>query len=189
MLQRPDYSILDPLTEICEVVGFNLCYLYVNDAATEWEDTHKDQLVGRPMLELHPEIESTRLFRHLTECLAKRKPVEFEDELFPPGSAGTRWKIRIDPVREGALIHATGPSLSRTKVRVRKPAAPAGFTMDPRPAYNSLRSDPGFDLQVEGWLDELDYGPTRPTNISTRWQTGPWRSPKWRGCRKARSSR
>ncbi len=149
---------------------FNLCYLYVNDAALEWEDSQKDKLIGRPVLELHPEIGSTRLFRHLNECLAKRTPVEFEDELFPPASAGTKWKIRIDPVREGALIHATGPSPSRTKTRIRQPAAPAGFTadparhtMDPRPAYHSVRSDPAFDLQVEGWLDELDLR-THETN-------------------------
>lgn len=170
MLQRPDYSILDPLTEICEVVGYNLCYLYVNDAAMEWEGIHKDQLIGRPVLALHPEIESTRLFRRLNECLAKRKPVEFEDELFPPGSAGTRWRIRIDPVREGALIHATGPSLTRTNAGAAVRVAPAAIhgsqahpAMDPLPVFSSARSDPAFDLQVEGWLDELDLR-THETN-------------------------
>ncbi len=35
--------------------------------------------------------------------------------------------------------------------------------MDPRPAYHSVRSDPAFDLQVEGWLDELDVR-THETN-------------------------
>jgi len=170
MLQRPDYSILDPLTEICEVVGYNLCYLYVNDAATEWEDNYKDKLIGRPVLEFHPEIESTPLFRHLKECLAERKPIEFEDELFHPGSAGTRWKIRIDPVREGVLIHAVGLSPFRSKLRVSRLAAPAGITgnparhtMDPWPVYKSAGGDPARDLQIEGWLDELDLR-THETN-------------------------
>jgi HD-GYP domain-containing protein (c-di-GMP phosphodiesterase class II) len=170
MLQRPDYSILDPLTEICEVVGYNLCYLYVNDAAMEWEDTYKDQLIGRPVLEFHPEIESTHFFRHLQECLVERKSIEFEDELFPSGSAGTKWKIRIDPVREGVLIHAVRLSPARTKVRVSRPAASAGITgnparqpMNPWPAYKSPAGDPARDLQIEGWLDELDVR-THETN-------------------------
>ena len=36
MFQGSDYSILDHLTAICDIVDFNFCYLYVNDAAAEW---------------------------------------------------------------------------------------------------------------------------------------------------------
>jgi HD-GYP domain-containing protein (c-di-GMP phosphodiesterase class II) len=163
MFQRPDYTILDPLAEICEVVGYNLCYLYVNDAAAEWEHVARERMIGRPLAELHPEIESSRLFRHLQKCLEKRQPVEFEDRLPHSGSAGIRWKIRIDPVREGALLHVTKASASRTKSGSKEAALAAGTTdahppepAGPGPAYYSASLDPSRDLQIEGWLDDLD---------------------------------
>jgi len=163
MFQRPDYTILDHLTEICEVVGYNLCYLYVNDAAAAWEGFSRDKLIGQPLLELHPEIESTLFFGRLTECLKKREPVEFEGKLSHAGSGGTRWKIKISPVREGALIHAGRLSAAGTKVRIRKPAGLKGMSggllrhpTGPWPVYDKTRNDPARDLQIEGWLDELD---------------------------------
>ena len=94
MFQGPDYTILDHLTEICEVVDFNLCYLYVNDAALEREYISRDKLIGRKVLEVHPDIKATYLFLHLKECLEKRKSFEFEDKSSYPNSAITRWKIK-----------------------------------------------------------------------------------------------
>lgn len=163
MFQRPDYTILDHLTEICEVVDFNLCYLYVNDAAVEREHISKDKLIGHTVLELHPNIESTRLFLHLKECLEKRKSVEFEDKSSNPNSAIARWKIKIDPVAEGAFIHSTALSAYKTKIKIRKSTLRAITTnkylqrsIDRLPAYNSVSKDPSEDLQIEGWLDALD---------------------------------
>jgi HD-GYP domain-containing protein (c-di-GMP phosphodiesterase class II) len=115
------------------------------------------------VLELHPDIESTLLFRHLKDCLEKRKSVEFEDKLSYLDSAMKRWKIKIDPIREGALIHSTGLSATRTKVKVRKPTLRAGLTtghrqypIEPGPAYKRVSKDQSNDLQIEGWLDALD---------------------------------
>jgi HD-GYP domain-containing protein (c-di-GMP phosphodiesterase class II) len=163
MFQRPDYTILDHLTEICEVVDFNLCYLYVNDAAAEREHISKDKLIGHTVPEVHPDIESTQLFLHLKECLEKRRSVEFEDKSSHPDSTITRWEIRIDPIAEGAFIHSTGLSADKTKVKIKKQMVRAGITnrhlrrpIDPWPAYNSLSKDQSKDLQIEGWLDALD---------------------------------
>jgi HD-GYP domain-containing protein (c-di-GMP phosphodiesterase class II) len=166
MFQRPDYTILDHLTEICEVVGYNLCYLYVNDAAAEWERISRDQMIGLSVLELHPEVESTPLFQYLKECLEKRRPAKFTDHLARTGSAGTGWEIKIDPIREGALIHLTRLSTSRTKDKARDQLVRTGMASggppqpaDRRPVYNR----DSRDLQIEGWLDELDVR-TRETN-------------------------
>jgi HD-GYP domain-containing protein (c-di-GMP phosphodiesterase class II) len=162
MFQRPDYTILEHLTEICEVVDFNFCYLYVNDAAAEWEHISRDQLIGRRVEEVHPDMEFTRLFSHLKECLEKRKSVEFEDRAASPDDTTRRWKIRIDPVADGAFIHSAGLSAYKTKVKVKKNSAPAGITsgrlqspIDAWPSYNAL-SKYQLDLQIEGWLDALD---------------------------------
>src|SRR5574339_286708 len=125
MFDRLDYTILDDLTEICEVVDFNLRYLYVNEAAAEREHVSKDKLIGHTMLEVHPNFTATHLFLHLKVCLQKRKSAEFEDKLPYPDSALTRWKIKIDPVAEGALVRSTGITTRTTKVRIKKRAAHA----------------------------------------------------------------
>jgi len=162
MFQRPDYTILEHLTEICEVVDFNFRYLYVNDAAAKWEHISRDKLIGRTLLEAHPDIESSLLFLNLKECLEKRKSVEFEDRISSPDNTITSWKIEIDPVADGAFIHSAGLSSNKTKVKVKKNSARPGITgghlqhpSDPWSAYKAL-SKYQLDLQIEGWLDALD---------------------------------
>jgi HD-GYP domain-containing protein (c-di-GMP phosphodiesterase class II) len=157
MFQGPDYTLLDHMAEICEVVDFDLRYVYMNDAAAEREQLSREKLIGHGLLELHPGLQSTPLFRHVQQCLEQRKPVEFEDESSYPNSAVTRWKIRITPIAAGALIQSTGISLSKTKVRIKKQMAAAGRSgghvrhlVDPWPA------GPSNDLLIEGWLDDLD---------------------------------
>jgi len=157
MLQRSDYTILDHLTEICEVVDFDLCYSYVNEAAAERENIPREELIGNTMLELHPGIESTRFFLHLRKCLEERKPAEFEDNLSYPNCPVIRWKVRIDPIAEGALIHSMGVTTNRTNVKLRRnrlPSAIAGG--NPWRAAGGLSRDPSRDMQIEGWLDSLD---------------------------------
>ena len=162
MFQRPEYTILEHLTEICEVVDFNLRYLYVNDAAAEWEHISKDKLIGHTVLEVHPDIESTPLFLHLKECLEKRKSVEFEDRSSNPDNTLKRLKIRIDPVADGAFIHSAGLYMYKTKVKIKKNSVRTIVTdghlqhpIDTSPAYDSLSRDQ-LDLKIEGWLDALD---------------------------------
>ena len=162
MFQRPDYTILEHLTEICEVVDFNLRYLYVNEAGAEWERIAREKLIGRTMLEIHPEMESTPFFSHLKECLEKRKSVEFEDRLSSPDGTSAGWKIKIDPVADGAFIHSARLSASKTKVKIRKNTTRTGIArghlqqpIDTWFKYNAL-SKYQLDLQIEGWLEALD---------------------------------
>ena len=162
MFQRPDYTILEHLTEICEVVDFNLRYLYVNEAGAEWERIAREKLIGRTMLEIHPEMESTPFFSHLKECLEKRKSVEFDDISFDLHNAETKVKIKMDPVADGAFIHSAGLSAYKTKVKIKRNSARMGITYGQlqRPinrwsAYHGLNKYQ-LDLQIEGWLDALD---------------------------------
>ena len=169
MFQRPDYTILDHLTEICEVIDFNFRYLYVNDAAAEWEQISRENVIGRSVLEIHPDIESTPLYLHLKECLEKRESVEFEEKSSHPVNILKSWRITIDPVADGAFIHSAGLSTYKTKVRIRKNSAGTMIAngqlrspIDASSAYDNPGRDQ-LDLQIEGWLDALDAR-TRETN-------------------------
>jgi HD-GYP domain-containing protein (c-di-GMP phosphodiesterase class II) len=162
MFQRPDYTILDHLKEICEVIDFNFRYLYVNDTAAEWEQISREKLIGRSVLEIHPDIDSTPLYLHLRECLETRKSVEFEEKYSHPVNTTKRWRITIDPVADGAFLHSAGLSTYKTKVRIRKNSARTMIAsgrpehpIEPSPAYDKAGRIQ-LDLQIEGWLDALD---------------------------------
>jgi len=153
MFQTPDYTILDHLAEICEVVDFNFRYLYVNDAAAEHEQTPKDEMLGQTILELHPNIETTPIFSRLKECMNERKSIEFEDKL-------SKRKIKIEPVPEGALIHSIGLPAHKTKVKINRKTVPA--IINNGYLQRSIR-DQSKVLEIEGWLDALDLR-TKETN-------------------------
>ena len=153
MFQTPDYTILDHLAEMCEVIDFNFRYLYVNEAAAEKEQLPKDEILGYSLLEVHPNIETTPIFPHLQECLNTRKPIEFEDR-------ASRQKIKIEPVPEGALIHSIELPTPKTKVKVRNNAV-STITNDGR-LRQAIRGRSRV-LEIEGWLDALDLR-TKETN-------------------------
>jgi HD-GYP domain-containing protein (c-di-GMP phosphodiesterase class II) len=170
MFQTPDYTILDHLTEVCQVVDFNFRYVYVNEAAAEREYTSREKILGHAVREIHPNIEATPLFSHLKECMDERRSVEFEDRSSYPNSPFTTWKIKMDPVPEGVFIHSTGLSAHKTKIKIKQKTAPA--TMDCHYSqyhtqksfsYDKIITSQSKSLEMEGWMDALDSR-TRETN-------------------------
>jgi HD-GYP domain-containing protein (c-di-GMP phosphodiesterase class II) len=144
MFQAPDYSILDHLKAMCAVVDFDFRYVYVNKAAAQHERMTREDMLGHTIMELHPNSETTLLLPRLRECLEARCPVELEDQL-------GKWKIKIEPVSEGAFIHWMRLPAPKTKVR-------------PNSKLSQLITDTGYPqrfteqkiLEIDGWLDSLD---------------------------------
>jgi len=153
MFQTPDYTILDHLTAMCAVVDSNFRYLYVNKAAAKHEQMSREEMLGHTILELHPNSETDLILSYLKECFSTRKGVEFED----PQS---RWKIKIEPVSEGAFIHWIRLPASKTKVKLKRnkqlvpPQIDGGYLQ---------RSVEHRVLEMDGWLDALDVR-TKETN-------------------------
>ena len=164
MFQAPDYTILDHLSARCAVVDSNYRYLYVNKAAARQEHMSREEMLGRSMLDVHPKDEMELIAPHLQECLQTHKPVDFQDEQ-------SKWRIKIEPVQEGAFIHWIRLPASKTRVKVRNSAAAPfhtenrypPFALEALPAFaSSLKTRPEV-LEVEGWLDSLDIR-TKETN-------------------------
>ena len=150
MIQTPDYTILDHLTAMCAVVDFNSRYLYVNQAAAKHAKMSKERMLGHSIQELSSTGEADLMISHLKECLNTRQTIEFEDPL-------SKWKIKIEPVTEGAFIHWIRMPASKTKVKIRGANQPGSLMMDNGYLQRSRV------LEIEGWLDSLDLR-TRETN-------------------------
>jgi HD-GYP domain-containing protein (c-di-GMP phosphodiesterase class II) len=152
MFQTPDYTILDHLAAMCAVVDRNLRYVYVNKAVAQHEQLSREAMLGHTLLELNPTKE-TELLAHVKECLSTHKSVEFEE----PSS---RWKIKIEPVAEGAFIHWIRITAPKTKVKVKNNTQGISFTTDRGYLQHLSQS---MDMELDGWLDSLDMR-TKETN-------------------------
>lgn len=95
---------LDNMVEGCQIIGFDWCYLYLNDAAVRAGRQPKDALVGHTMMEMYPGIENTDMFAVLQRSMSERIIQEIENEFtYPDGSKGW-FELHIQPVPEGIFI-------------------------------------------------------------------------------------
>lgn len=113
-------SMLDNMLEGCQIIGFDWCYLYVNDAVAKQGRHSKEELIGHTMMEMYPGIEHTKMFAFLRLCMEKRTPHHMENEFtFPDGTKGW-FKLGIYPVPEGIFISSidiTGHKQAEEKLK------------------------------------------------------------------------
>jgi len=99
-------TTMDTMLEGCQVLDFELRYLYVNDAAERQNRRPKEELLGRPYQDVWPGIEQTEVYRLVRRCLEERVVQRMENEFrFPDGAVG-RFELIMQPVPEGVLIES-----------------------------------------------------------------------------------
>ncbi|MBM2830952.1 MAG: Histidine kinase [Dehalococcoidia bacterium] len=97
-------TTLDGMLEGCQVIGFDWCYRYLNDAAAGQGRRPKEELLGRTMMQAYPGIENTEMFAHLRRCMENRTSHRMENEFtYPDGEKGW-FELRVEPVPEGVFI-------------------------------------------------------------------------------------
>jgi HD-GYP domain-containing protein (c-di-GMP phosphodiesterase class II) len=159
MFQAPDYSILDHLSARCAVVDFDFRYVYVNKAAARHEHMSTEQMLGHKVPEMRSRGELNAIFPYLKRCLDERKPVEYEDQL-------SHWKIKIEPIPQGAFIQWIRSASPKTRVKIRSNNAMTPLNVQtgyPKFASETSPETTAKVLELEGWLDSLDAR-TRETN-------------------------
>ncbi len=97
-------SILDNMMEGCMIIGFDWTYLYVNDAAARHGYQETQNLIGRTMMSVYPEVEKSAVFSRYKVCMEERIPQRFESSYtFEDGT--TNWyEFRVAPVPEGIFV-------------------------------------------------------------------------------------
>jgi len=97
-------SVLDGLTEGCQVIGRDYSYRYLNDAAVRQGRRPREDLIGRRMDEVYPDIEQTAMFDMLKRCMVERIVLRMENEFRYPDGALRLFELRFEPVPEGVFI-------------------------------------------------------------------------------------
>lgn len=97
-------STLDTMLEGCQIIGFDWCYIYLNDTADKHNQRPKKELLGKKYMDMWPGVVETNIFAVLKRCMEERVHEHLENEfLFPDGSKGW-FELSIQPVPEGIFI-------------------------------------------------------------------------------------
>jgi diguanylate cyclase (GGDEF)-like protein/PAS domain S-box-containing protein len=97
-------STLESMIEGCQIIGYDWCYLYLNDSAVKHSQQTREQLIGHTMMERYPGIENTALFESLQRCMNERMPGHMENEFtYPDGTKGW-FELSVQPAPDGIFV-------------------------------------------------------------------------------------
>lgn len=97
-------SSLDNLLEGCQILDFDLRYLYMNDTAVIHGRVPREEKLGRTITEVYPGVESSEMYVTLQRCLEERTSHRMENEFtYPDGRTGW-FSLRIVPIPEGIFL-------------------------------------------------------------------------------------
>ena len=96
--------MLDALREGCFVVGRDLTYLYLNDAAARQSHRPRTELLGRKMPEEFPGIEKTPFWSVLLRAMEGTAHERLESFFKYPDGTSAWFELRFVPVPEGVFI-------------------------------------------------------------------------------------
>lgn len=109
-------SILDNLYEGCQIVDFDLRYIYINKAAEKHFRIHGNELKGTNLAEALTGFDNNDILKCLKDCVQKRVPYYLETKYNFPDGNECWFDISINPVPEGATILSTETTTYRKVV-------------------------------------------------------------------------
>lgn len=102
--ELPITALLEGMIEGCQVIDFDLRYVYLNPSALSQARRTLPELIGKRMQDCYPGIEVTELFAVVGKCLRERVNCRFENDFaFPDGKKGV-FDLHIVPAPQGILI-------------------------------------------------------------------------------------
>jgi PAS domain S-box-containing protein len=97
-------SILNSVADIHILFDRSWCYLYVNEASVRAIGRTREEILGRTLWELYPDIIGTELERQYRYAMTDRVTVSFK---FHYSRLDTWWENRFCPAPEGLAVFAT----------------------------------------------------------------------------------
>ncbi len=92
------------MIEGCQIIDFDWRYLYVNEAAAKQGRKKKQELLGYTMMQVYPDIDRTKMFSNLRDCMTNRVPLQMDNEFTFADGSKAWFELHMEPVPEGVLI-------------------------------------------------------------------------------------
>ncbi len=97
-------NILDNMMEGCMIIGFDWTYLYVNEAAARHGYQDVQNLTGRTMMSVYPNVERSVVFAGYKRCMEDRVPQRFESSYTFADGTTSWYEFRVAPIPEGIFV-------------------------------------------------------------------------------------
>lgn len=97
-------NTLDRIAQGYQIIDHEWRYRYVNNAVLEQARTTREDLLGKTMMEVFPDLETTPLFRILETSIREGTPHRFENEFAYPDGDTAWFLLSVQPVPEGLVI-------------------------------------------------------------------------------------
>jgi PAS domain S-box-containing protein len=111
--QTPSTEFFDHILEGCQIIGFDWCYRYINDAAAAHSRQNKADLLGRKMMDVYPGVQETPLFKTLASSMEARTPAKLVNEFVYPDQSSAWFELMVYPVSDGIFIMSQDISASK----------------------------------------------------------------------------
>lgn len=95
---------LDNMIEGVQIIGFDEKYIYVNEAFAKQAGHKKEDLIGKHILEVIPEMKGNRIYEIAEQCLEKNTPLQIENRFILPDSTEKWFQLSIQPTPYGIFI-------------------------------------------------------------------------------------
>jgi PAS domain S-box-containing protein len=144
--QESNESVLASMTDTYILFDGDWRYLYVNEAAVRAIGRPREQILGRTLWELYPDILGTELDDAYRRAMDERVGVACE---FHYPIRNTWWENRFFPVREGLAVFATDITVRKAaEERIRVSEARLQAFMDNSPLLMFIKDIQGRYLHV-----------------------------------------
>ncbi|MFT3844644.1 MAG: PAS domain S-box protein [Lacibacter sp.] len=97
-------TTLDNMIEGVQIIGRDQKYIYVNEAFALQAWHRKEDLIGKHILEVIPEMKENRIYELAEKCLADGIPLQIENRFTFPGGKTAWYQLSIQPTAEGLFI-------------------------------------------------------------------------------------
>ena len=98
------YKIFDYLLEGCQVIDFDMKYVYLNDAAVRHSKYDKAYLLGKSMFEVYQGIEKTEMYSKLIMCMNYGMSFRLTNAFEYPDKSTGWFELVMQKIPEGVLI-------------------------------------------------------------------------------------
>lgn len=97
-------STLDSLIEGCQIIDREWRYVYVNDVVARQAGKTPEQLFGRSMFEVFPQLLDSPVHEALRQCMADGQHRQMENKFVREDGIAAWFELVIQPVEEGLFI-------------------------------------------------------------------------------------
>jgi len=97
-------DIFNQLSIGIQIIDTDMRYIFLNQTLLNQVNKTLDDHLGRKMEEVYPDIEQTKIYKSIQECLKTNQPTSVNNEFLFEDGRRTFWELSLERIDKGVLI-------------------------------------------------------------------------------------